>query len=312
MKIVIVGPGALGCLLATHLAARANQEIWLLDRQSARAALLAAQPLLLISDGRELVARVRATAKPEEIGPAELIILCVKSHQVAAALNLCGPLHARDGLLLALPNGIAHLEPLGALPPDRPWAVGTTAQGATLMPPNRVVHGGHGPTQLGFISNPSPPARAILEAAAALFTHAGLPTTIVPGIIAALWGKLLINVGINALTALHDCANGNLLAIPAAATMLAEAVEEGAAIARAKGISLPAEPVAACRTVCMATGANLSSMLQDVRARRPTEIAAINGAIVREGAQLGLPTPINSLLLHAVTAIERGYSGNLS
>ncbi len=311
MKIAIVGPGALGCLLAAKLSTRGEHELWLLDRQPERAALLNANPFRLLEERGERLARLKVTARAETIGSAQLLLLCVKSHQTRAAYDHCALLHGEESLLIALQNGIAHLDLLAELCGSRPWAAGTTAQGATLLAPNQVKHGGHGPTKLGFLYPASPREFALLTTAAEIFNHAGIATTLSPNILAALWEKLLVNAGINALTALHDCPNGQLPAIPEAAAMLEGAVREGAAVAQAKGIRLPQDPVAACFAVCRATAANLSSMLQDIRARRPTEIAAINGAIVREGIILGIPTPINLKLFRAVTALEQGDSGKL-
>lgn len=305
MKIVLVGPGALGLLWAGFLASRTDHELWLLGRQPERAARLAATGLRLTDGEQELLVPVKVTAQPESIGTAELLVFCVKSHQFPAALAQTAALQQEGGLLIALQNGIAHLDHLVALPPTRLWAVGTTAQGATLLAPNHVKHGGNGPTKLGFLSPPSPRGEELLAETATIFTRAGLPTAISPDIVADLWAKLLVNVGINALTALHDCPNGQLAAIPEAAAMLEAAVQEAAAVATAKGITLRAEPVAACWAVCRSTAANLSSMLQDLRAGRPTEINAINGAIVREGEKLGIPTPANLALFQAVSAREQ-------
>ena len=113
-----------------------------------------------------------------------------------------------------------------------------------------------------------------------------------------------MNAGINALTAiLRDRPNGRLLERPEALTLLEAAANEVASVARAKGIELPFPDAAAeARRVARATASNLSSMLQDVLRGAPTEIDAINGAVVREGARLGVPTPANETLLRLLAA----------
>ncbi len=112
-----------------------------------------------------------------------------------------------------------------------------------------------------------------------------------------------MNAGINALSAILNVPNGELLARTEARTLMEQAANEVAAVAHAKGIALPfADAAAEARRVAAATAANLSSMLQDVLRGAPTEIDAINGAVVREGARLGVPTPANETLLRLVAA----------
>ena len=90
--------------------------------------------------------------------------------------------------------------------------------------------------------------------------------------------------------------------------MMEAAVLEGQEVAAKIGISLTADPLQVTREVCRATAANISSMLQDVRAKRPTEIDAINGALLLRGAEFGIPMPVNEELVRQVKEIERNYN----
>lgn len=313
MKVLIIGPGALGCLLAAKLS-REN-EVWLLDHDSTRAARLEGSGIVLEEGGRVSRHSIRATAEAGRVGPVELALLCVKSLKVEEALTAAQPLLPETKLLLAMQNGISHLEKLPGLCREVCWGVGTTAQGATLLGPGQVQHRGSGFTWIG----PPPsgfqetaggrafPGREALALAAATLSAAGIPTEVVADILPRLWHKLLINVGINALTALKDCPNGALLDDPQAAGLMAAAVGEGALVAEKLGIKLEMEPLAAVRAVCRATAANISSMLQDVRARKPTEIEAINGAVVRAAGSLGIPVPVNEELVRRIRELERNY-----
>ena len=122
---------------------------------------------------------------------------------------------------------------------------------------------------------------------------------------ALLWGKLVINAAINPLTALLRVQNGELLERPAARELLAEVAKEAASIATRQGISLPyPDPVLAVEEVARNTAANYSSMLQDVMRGTVTEIEAINGAIVRVGEHMGVPTPVNRLLWGLVKSLD--------
>jgi 2-dehydropantoate 2-reductase len=132
-----------------------------------------------------------------------------------------------------------------------------------------------------------------------------LPAELSDDLDALVWGKLVVNAGINALTALLRVPNGALAANMPARALMASAIAEAAAVAQARGTALPyADPLAHTLAVAHATGANHSSMLQDVLRGSPTEIDAINGAVVREGLRLGVPTPVNSFLTDLMRALD--------
>ena len=138
-----------------------------------------------------------------------------------------------------------------------------------------------------------------------LFIACGLPAEMSDDLDALVWGKLIVNAGINALTALLRVPNGALATTPEARALAEQAACEAVAVAQARGVRLrEPDPVAHVLAVAQATGANRSSMLQDVLRGSPSEIATINGAIVREGRRLGVPTPVNDLLTALVQALD--------
>jgi 2-dehydropantoate 2-reductase len=142
---------------------------------------------------------------------------------------------------------------------------------------------------------------------------AGFETDITYDLAAAIWSKLVVNCGINALGALTRLPNGALVEDADVALVMDRAVEEAAAVATTRGIALAYyDPAAHTRQVCRATAENVNSMLQDVLHRRRTEVAAINGAVAREGDEVGVATPVNDLLTALVGAIERGYARQIS
>jgi 2-dehydropantoate 2-reductase len=121
-----------------------------------------------------------------------------------------------------------------------------------------------------------------------------------------VWSKLIINVGINALTALTGLCNGELLDHPETREVLRAAVTEAVAVARSRGAALPwANPVEHVEEIARVTATNRSSMLQDVDHGRRTEIDAINGAIVREAAAGGVQAPVNLVLTALVKMKEK-------
>ncbi|MDF1577363.1 MAG: 2-dehydropantoate 2-reductase [Desulfobulbales bacterium] len=313
MKIAVIGPGAMGCLLAVSLCE--ENEVAVLDHRRERAALLNRQGLLLEEPGRSRVGRVNVTADPQRLGPAELVILCVKSVGFQAALRNARLLCNRDSLLLALQNGIGHLPLLAELPADTAWAVGVTSHGATLVGPGHVIHRGQGLTRIGAapqLAAPPDQTREKLVRAARVLTRAGIETELVDEILNEVWAKLLINIGINALTVIHDCPNGALLEIPDALAMMRAAIREGQQVAEKSNIVLAGDPLKAAVEVCRATATNTSSMLQDVRHKRATEIDAINGALIRKGAALGVAVPVNRELTRQIKEIEGSYRNSIA
>jgi 2-dehydropantoate 2-reductase len=123
-----------------------------------------------------------------------------------------------------------------------------------------------------------------------------------------LWNKLIVNVGLNALTALLRVPNGVVASVPAVRELAAQLVAEAAAVAAARGTPVAGDPLAQVLAVAEATAANRSSMLQDVLRGSPTEIHTINGAVVREGERLGIATPVNRMVLELVQAVEETAS----
>jgi 2-dehydropantoate 2-reductase len=301
MKIAIVGPGAMGCLFAYFLS-RSGENVWLLDKNEERAGQIKREGLKIEGlSGDHIVPMQRITTHPEEIGPTDIVVLCVKSYDTEKAIAGAAPLVSKGGTALTLQNGLNNLQKMRAHVGDGQILGGVTSHGATLLGPGHVRHAGAGETTLGPLDEGGMDrARTVC----ALFEKAGVSAEITRDVKSVIWGKLLINVGINPLTALLKVRNGALLESPDARGAMKSAVEEAYGIAQAEGVTLPYDnPVAKVDAVCRATAANRSSMLQDVLAGRRTEIDSINGAIVEEGARLAVPTPINYALTLLVKAL---------
>jgi 2-dehydropantoate 2-reductase len=176
-------------------------------------------------------------------------------------------------------------------------ALGATTAGAYMLGPGRVQVAGEGVISLSIHSQ--------LKPLADMLGAAGFIVDTVVDASILLWGKLVINAAINPITALLKTPNGEILAKPTARALMASVAREAAAVAVAKGVSLPyPDPVVATETITRRTAKNLSSMLQDVLRGAPTEIDAINGAIIEMGEQMGVPTPLNRTLWALVKAFE--------
>ncbi len=306
MRIAVIGAGAMGSLFG-GLLTESGIEVWMLDVWEAHVTALRQHGLRIEREGVTRTVRPRATTDPGEIGPVDLAIIFVKSTQTAAAAKTAGRLIRTGGWLLTLQNGMGNADILGEYVDMKNVLAGTTSHGATMLGPGRIRHAGIGPTQIGPWAGGD---HAMAESVARKLSAAGIHTQVADDIHAVVWHKLFINVGINAITALTGIKNGQILDLAATRELSAKAVQEAVAVARAKKIAVEGDVVAQVLRVAEATAANRSSMGQDVDNRRPTEIKAINGAVVREALSLGLVTPINETLTALIQTLETHYQAN--
>jgi len=305
MKTVIVGAGALGSLFAYFLA-RSNKPVAILDKYPHEAEIINKNGLKVEGISGEHQLRVKASAEPGDLGEPDLVLVCVKSADTASAAQATLPILKPDTVVLTVQNGLGNVERIAEVVGVERAMGGTTAVGATLLAPGHIRHAGDGETIIGETSG------EITNRAKAIRDHlesCGLKASITDNLESLVWSKLVINVGINALTALTRMKNGELVNYEGARTVLAAAVEEAVHVVKEKGIRLLYDnPVDKVESVCRATAGNISSMLQDVIRQRRTEVAYINGAIVREAKRLGLTAPINETLDRLVRTLEESYA----
>lgn len=305
MKIAVVGPGALGCLLAGLLKSRTREEIWLVDRSPERARRLRKDGIRIEGLSGPISVPVNACANPKEIGPCDLVVVCVKSYSTEEACKNIRRLVSDDTCILTLQNGVGNVQTLTKFFGAERVIGGITNQGATLLGTGHVRHAGKGETLIGSAKGAlSGKVRKIAD----ILTSCGFDTKISRDIDSAIWSKLIINAGINALTAITKMKNGMLIENSTTREVLRKAVLEAAGIVRRRRVKLLYDdPVQKTESVCRATALNISSMLQDVMKSRRTEIDYINGAITKHGRIFGIPTPVNEMLTDLVKTTEASY-----
>ncbi|MBW1991859.1 MAG: 2-dehydropantoate 2-reductase, partial [Deltaproteobacteria bacterium] len=192
MNIAVIGPGALGCLLAARLFA-AGEPVCLVDYRPERARALREQGILFTDlDGSREVLSIPVVL-PGELAPVDLTILTVKAHQTAAAARHLPELLASGGLALTLQNGLGNLEHLAAVVGPARLLAGVTFVGATRPADGQVIWAGRGATLIGAPTG-SRVAPGEAEQVAEVFRRAGLPCQVRKDIEAALWEKLVVNV----------------------------------------------------------------------------------------------------------------------
>lgn len=304
MKIAVLGAGAMGCLYGALLA-EAGENVVLIDVWKEHVDAIREKGLTVSSSTGERNVPMRAVIDPGEVGRVDLVIVFVKSYHTREAMGGALSLLGDETIIFTVQNGLGNVEQLSEIAGEKRIVAGTSGFGATMIGPGHIRHAGTGATTLGELTGERTPR---IEALAAVFTRAGLHPLLSDNLQGILWGKLLVNVGINPITALARVKNGQILEIPALTSLMERAVGEALEVSRRRGVHLVPEgdPLEHVREVIRNTKENISSMRQDVERGRRTEIDFINGAVVREGAALGVPTPVNFTLTSLVQGLEAG------
>lgn len=307
MHFLVVGPGAMGCLFAGRLKMAGNQ-VELLDYRPERAMALHHAGIRLEDGSEHLQVKIPVITEDPRTAP-DAVLLCVKAGATRAALEkLVGKLPRRTSVI-TLQNGLGNKEILLEMLKEQHILGGITAEGATLIGPGHVRHAGKGNTTIG----PLYPYPDTVKKIVSVFQGAGFNTEAAEDIDGMIWGKLIINAGINALTAITRLRNGKLPEVSATLQVMKDAVAEAVSVAHAKGIQLPyRNPLKKVIEVCNATAENRSSMLQDILAGKPTEVQFINGAIAKQGEETGIATPVNNTLTSLVEALQETANEYLS
>lgn len=301
MKVVIVGPGAMGCLFA-GLLRKAGHDVWILDKSKDRAEIIERNGIQLEGIGGKRVIRLKATINPNDIGAADLVFIWVKAYDTRSAINSVYPVISPETLVISLQNGLGNLEAIADSVGIERVIGGITSHGATRLEIGKVRHAGKGDTVIGRMDKKGDGDMCKL---ARLLSKADIETHISDDIFNAIWSKLIINAAINPLTAITSLKNGRLLDFDETRRLLDLVTAEAEKIAQMAGISLAYPDIKGkVYAVCEATAQNTSSMLQDVLRGRRTEIDAINGAIVQKARELKTDAPVNEVLMCLVKMLE--------
>lgn len=304
MNITIVGPGAVGLLLAGYLH-KGGASVRLVDEQEPRAELLNKEGIRWQGIDEDFRFTVPVTVGLADAESADLVILCVKAYHTEAASRQLQQAGYR-GPVMTLQNGVGNAEMIARNCPGSPIIAGVTSEGANLAAENHVRHAGKGRTLFGPIVPGRPPGD-YMNRLVSIMKKSGLDAELSADPRSLVWGKVLVNAGINALTAILGVQNGRLLEVDSARSLMRNLVLEGRDVVLRSGIALTdADPVARVEEVCRLTSVNFSSMYMDIRNGRRTEIDFINGAVVREGAVMGISCPYNDAVTKIVHGLEAG------
>lgn len=310
MRILVIGAGAIGSVVG-GLLAEGGHEVTLLGRLWHMSVVR--QHGLVISGiwGEHRILRIATAASPGEVPmePAfDWVFVCVKAHQTTEALETISQYVGPDTLLCAFQNGLGNYEALTrAIPPDR-VALGRVIFGVELEPGHARVTVWADDLLIGAPDERVPRDR--IAALAEALSASGIPAKPTADIMAAVWAKALYNCALNGLSTVLEVPYGGLLNREPARRLMRAIIREAYRVAAAQRVTLePTTPEAYVERLFShlipVTAVHRSSMLQDIRRGRPTEIEALNGALVRLGQQAGMAMPANALVTRLVHAKER-------
>lgn len=305
MRVCVVGCGAVGSLFAANLSRLEDVEVWAYDLAREHVEAINASGLRL-TGAEEVVGRVRATADAAELPACEFGIVATKAMHTEAAIAATAHAFA-DGAVASVQNGVGNEEAIARH--VRRVIRGTTFPAGRVVAPGVVHWDVKGDTTLGpFEPSPAPPAE--IERLAEACTRAGMPTHAVRDARPAQWRKVIFNAATNPIGALTGLTHGRVCERPDLRALVSALVDEGKAVAAAQGITLDADPEELIDHAARPEVAydHKASMLQDVEARRATEIDYLSGGIARVGRQLGVATPLNDLITALVKALEASWS----
>jgi 2-dehydropantoate 2-reductase len=304
-RVCIVGCGAIGGLYAAHLAQLPDVEVWAYDVMADHVRAIERDGLR-VTGHIELSARVHARTDASEIPPCGLGIVAVKGTVTAPAIAASAGVF-RDGAVCSVQNGIGNEEVLA----EHVARVmrGVTLPAGRLLAPGVIHMDAPGPTWIGPFE-PRPASMDEVERLGSLLNASGMPTEVLADARAPQWTKLLFNAATNPLCALTGLTHGQLCGLPVTRTLVGALVDEGRAVADALAIGLESDPEALIDEAAQTNFAHRASMLQDAEARRPTEIATLNGGIAAAGQRAGVPTPLHDAVVALIRGLEHSWTAS--
>jgi 2-dehydropantoate 2-reductase len=308
MKVCVVGCGAVGSLFAANLASLEDVEVWAYDLAQAHVDAINEHGLRLTGAGEVQATGIRATSDASELPACDFGIVATKAMHTEVAIAATAHAFA-GGAVASVQNGVGNEE---ALAPHVPRVIrGTTFPAGKILEPGVVQWDVKGDTTFGPFE-PRPATDAEIEQLADACTRGGMPATAVADARGAQWRKVIFNASTNPVGALTGLTHGRICERPDLRRFVSALVDEGKAVAAAQGIELDSDPEVLIDHAAKPEVAydHKASMLQDVEARRPTEVDYLNGGIVRFGRENGVPTPLNEAIVALIKGMEASWTQN--
>jgi 2-dehydropantoate 2-reductase len=299
-----MGAGAIGSLYGGMLSHAGESEVVLVGRRP-HVEAIRRDGLRLKGVLGERTIRLNATDDPRQITRADIVFITTKTYDTLTAASRVRHLTDSGAYVVVLQNGLGtEKEVEKALSTTRVLRA-TTCMGALMTRPGEIMVTGQGLTEIG--SHHAENVR-VVEEVADLLKHAGFEVKTSDNIDGVVWTKTIVNCGVNPVGALTGLTNGEVYGNKALRGLVLRLVKEAAQVAEELGVKLTTDdPVRYTLGTAKATGANVNSMLQDIRARKKTEIDSITGEVIRLAHEMGIETPASEAVCALVKALELEY-----
>jgi 2-dehydropantoate 2-reductase len=304
VRVAVLGCGAIGSLYAAHLARVPGTEVWAVDPWAEHMRAISARGLR-VTGLAAFTARVRATTDPADLPPCDFGVVATKAQHTSAAV--AGARAALAGAAVAsVQNGLGNEEVIAGLLPR--VIRGSIITAGSIAEPGVVRYDAPGDSWLGpFEPRPAPMAQ--VQRLAGLLTDGGLRTHALADARGPQWAKVIFNAATSPLAALTGLPIGDVCTDAGLREQADALVTEALAVCERAGITLARPPAEAMAEAVAQAYGHKPSMLQDVLARRPTEIGVLSGGIAAEGRRLGVATPLHDCMTALVRGLERSWAG---
>jgi len=311
MRIAVYGSGGVGGYFGGRLA-QIGQDVTFIARNESLAALRSQGLKVGSIAGDFIIDKVKATSNPAEIGEVDYVLCCVKAWQIPAAARAMRPMIGDDTLVIPLQNGVEASEHLGEIIDPAKVLGGLCAIVAFQAGPGFIKHSGANPLiRFGHLDNHADPR---VNALSEIFNHcSGVKSSIPDDVQVAMWQKFMLITPWSGLGAVSRAPIGVLLEQPETRDLLTQAIEEIYRLGLGKQIALPKDSVARTFETLQGMPQNsTTSMQRDLVRGRPSELDALNGAVVRLAHEIDLETPVNRFFLYGLRSLELRARGALS
>jgi len=306
MKIAIIGVGAMGSVYAALLADQGKHDVWAIDTWKEHVDAIREKGLRVEGASGDRTVRVNATTNAADVKDADLVIVATKYDGVGAAAKAALEIAKPEAPILAIQNGLGSADIVADVVGSKRIMMGVVGGfGASMKGPGHAHHNGMEFLRLGEMDGGLTPR---LETVANAWRSGGFKVLTFDDIHKMVWEKLICNCTYSGPCAITGLRVGELQASPSGWSVAAACAHEAFQVARAKGIALDFDdPVRYVREFGQKIPGARPSMLLDHLAGRPAEVDNINGAIPREGAKVGVATPVNSVVVALLKAKESGF-----
>jgi 2-dehydropantoate 2-reductase len=303
MRICVIGCGAVGSLFAAHLAQAGEVEVWAYDVWKEHVEAMQKHGLRL-SGAAEFTAQLNATCDPGQIPHCDYGIVATKAIHTRSAIAHTAKVFDENSAVCSVQNGVGNEEIIAEH--VKHVIRGTTFPAGHAVAPGHIGYDIKGDTWIGPFE-PTGTSFSRVDELAGFITRSGMNTIPMQDARGAQWTKLIFNAATNPVGALTLLHHGAATRFAPTGQLFNDLIAEGEAVAKKLGIALHGDPRQLVQKGANAPGQHRASMLQDVLAKRQTEVDFMNGAIVQWGDKVGVPTPLNKAVWELIKGLEYSW-----